>query len=146
MASVAVASPAKASVPFRHVVAVSVGNALGFYDFLTYVYFAVYISRAFFPSHDPTAALLSTYAASFVGFPATRPVGAMIIGPMGDRIGRKAAMTFSFALMGVGVVGVALTPTYAQIGIAAPILVIVLFRLAAGLRAGRRGGTDDCHI
>jgi len=138
------ASPAKASVPIRHVIAVSVGNALGFYDFLTYVYFAVYISKAFFPSGDPTAALLSAYAASFVGFLA-RPVGAMIIGPMGDRIGRKAAMTFSFALMGVGVVGVALTPTYAQIGIAAPILV-VLFRLVQGFALGGEVGPTTAYL
>src|SRR3569832_1704381 len=144
VASVTGAEPARASVPFRHVVAVSVGNALGFYDFLTYVYFAVYISKAFFPSGDPTAALLSTYAASFVGFLA-RPVGAMIIGPMGDRIGRKAAMTFSFALMGVGVIGVAVTPTYAQIGIAAPI-VVVLFRMVQGFALGGEVGPTTAYL
>ena len=114
---------APSGVPIRHVAAVSVGNALGFYDFLTYVYFAVYIGRAFFPAHNETASLLSTYGASFVGFLA-RPVGAMIIGPMGDRIGRKTAMMLSFTLMGIGVLGVALTPSYARIGIAAPLLVI----------------------
>jgi MHS family citrate/tricarballylate:H+ symporter-like MFS transporter len=144
MGAASVVVEAKPSVPFRHVAAVSVGNALGFYDFLTYVYFAVYISKAFFPSHDPTAALLSTYAASFVGFLA-RPVGAMVIGPMGDRIGRKAAMTFSFALMGVGVVGVALTPTYAQIGVAAPILV-VLFRLVQGFALGGEVGPTTAYL
>lgn len=138
------ATPAKASVPMRHVMAVSVGNALGFYDFLTYVYFAVYISKAFFPAGDQTAALLSTYAASFVGFLA-RPVGAMVIGPMGDRIGRRAAMTLSFALMGVGVVGVALTPTYAQIGIAAPILV-VLFRMVQGFALGGEVGPTTAYL
>lgn len=138
------AVPAKASVPMRHVVAVSIGNALGFYDFLTYVYFAVYISAAFFPSSNQTAALLSTYAASFVGFLA-RPVGAMVIGPMGDRIGRKAAMTFSFALMGVGVVGVALTPTYAQIGVAAPILV-VFFRMVQGFALGGEVGPTTAYL
>ena len=79
-----------------------VGNALGFYDFLTYVYFAVYIGRAFFPAHNETASLLQTFGASFIGFLA-RPVGAMVIGPMGDRIGRKPAMMLSFLLMGIGV-------------------------------------------
>ena len=138
------AVPGKASVPLRHVAAVSVGNALGFYDFLTYVFFAVYISKAFFPAGNPTAALLSTYAASFVGFLA-RPVGAMIIGPMGDRIGRRAAMTLSFALMGVGVVGVALTPTYAQIGVAAPILV-VLFRMVQGFALGGEVGPTTAYL
>src|SRR5690242_14892450 len=98
-------------IPLRHVFAVGLGNALGFYDFLIYVYFAVYISKAFFPSADPTASLLAAYAASFIGFLA-RPVGAMVIGPIGDRIGRRAAMMLSFTLMGVGVIGVALTPSY----------------------------------
>jgi MFS family permease len=138
--------PAAASgrVPIRHVAAVSIGNALGFYDFLTYVYFAVYIGKAFFPAHSETASLLSTYGASFVGFLA-RPVGAMIIGPMGDRIGRKAAMMLSFALMGIGVLGVALTPSYASIGIAAPILVIV-FRLVQGFALGGEVGPTTAYL
>jgi MFS family permease len=123
---------------------VSIGNALGFYDFLTYVYFAVYISKAFFPAHSETASLLATYGASFVGFLA-RPVGAMIIGPMGDRIGRKTAMMWSFALMGVGVLGVALTPSYATIGIAAPILVIV-FRLVQGFALGGEVGPTTAYL
>lgn len=131
-------------VPIRHVVAVSLGNALGFYDFLTYVYFAVYIGKAFFPSDDPTASLLVTYGASFVGFIA-RPIGAMIIGPMGDRIGRKAAMLMSFALMGVGVLGVALTPSYAQIGAAAPVLVI-FFRLVQGFALGGEVGPTTAFL
>lgn len=132
------------SVPLRHVAAVSVGNALGFYDFLTYVYFAVYIGRAFFPAHSETASLLSTYGASFVGFLA-RPVGAMIIGPMGDRIGRKTAMMLSFTLMGIGVFGVALTPSYASIGMAAPILVIV-FRLVQGFALGGEVGPTTAYL
>src|SRR5882724_4551601 len=135
---------APSGVPIRHVAAVSVGNALGFYDFLTYVYFAVYIGRAFFPAHNETASLLSTYGASFVGFLA-RPVGAMIIGPMGDRIGRKTAMMLSFTLMGIGVLGVALTPSYARIGIAAPILVIV-FRLVQGFALGGEVGPTTAYL
>jgi MHS family citrate/tricarballylate:H+ symporter-like MFS transporter len=132
------------SVPIRHVAAVSIGNALGFYDFLIYVYFAVYIGHAFFPASNQTASLLSTYGASFVGFLA-RPVGAMIIGPMGDRIGRKAAMMLSFSLMGIGVLGVALTPSYATIGIAAPILVIV-FRLVQGFALGGEVGPTTAYL
>ena len=135
---------AKRSVPLRHVAAVAVGNALGFYDFLTYVYFAVYIGKAFFPAHNATASLLLTYGASFIGFIA-RPFGAMVIGPMGDRIGRKAAMTLSFALMGVGVVGVALTPTYAAIGVAAPVLVI-FFRVVQGFALGGEVGPTTAYL
>lgn len=131
-------------VPFRHVVAVAAGNALGFYDFLTYVYFAVYIGKAFFPAHDPAVSLLAAFAASFLGFIA-RPIGAMVIGPMGDRIGRKAAMMLSFVLMGIGVVGVGLTPTYAQIGIAAPILV-TLFRIVQGFALGGEVGPTTAYL
>jgi MFS family permease len=136
--------PPHSAIRARHVAAVSIGNALGFYDFLTYVYFAVYIGKAFFPAHDPVASLLAAYGASFVGFLA-RPVGAMVIGPMGDRIGRKAAMTLSFILLGVGVTGVALTPGYAQIGIAAPILV-VLFRLVQGFALGGEVGPTTAYL
>jgi len=142
-AALGVKTPPRA-VPIRHVAAVSVGNALGFYDFLTYVYFAVYIGHAFFPATNQTASLLSTYGASFVGFLA-RPVGALIIGPMGDRIGRKAAMMLSFTLMGIGVIGVALTPSYATIGIAAPILVIV-FRLVQGFALGGEVGPTTAYL
>jgi MFS family permease len=81
-------------------VAVFVGNGLEFYDFLTFSYFAVYISRTFYPGGDASAALLATLATFGAGF-LTRPIGAIVIGGMGDRIGRKPAMVFSFTLMGV---------------------------------------------
>ncbi len=142
-ADVSVKAPPR-SIPLRHVAAVSLGNALGFYDFLIYVYFAVYIGRAFFPAGNETASLLVTYGASFIGFVA-RPVGAMIIGPMGDRIGRRAAMMLSFILMGIGVIGVALMPSYAQIGIAAPILVVV-FRLVQGFALGGEVGPTTAYL
>src|SRR5215472_2709640 len=144
MATITAETPIPQRIPARHVVAVSIGNALGFYDFLTYVFFAVYISKTFFPAHSETASLLATYGASFVGFLA-RPVGAMVIGPMGDRIGRKAAMMLSFALMGIGVIGVALTPSYARIGIAAPILVI-LFRIVQGFALGGEVGPTTAYL
>src|SRR6478672_11866266 len=86
-------------IPLRHAVAVFVGNGLEFYDFLTFSYFAVYISRPFFPSGKPSAALLATLATFGAGV-LTRPIGAIVIGGMGDRLGRKPAMLFSFTLMG----------------------------------------------
>jgi MFS family permease len=144
MTDTALEIPMPRRVPARHVAAVSIGNALGFYDFLTYVYFAVYISKTFFPAHSETASLLATYGASFVGFLA-RPVGAMVIGPMGDRIGRKAAMMLSFTLMGLGVIGVALTPSYARIGLAAPILVII-FRIVQGFALGGEVGPTTAYL
>src|SRR6201999_892219 len=121
-----------------HVVAVFLGNGLEFYDFLTFSYFAVYIGRTFFPSHDPAIGLLASLATFGIGF-AARPIGAIIIGGMGDRVGRKPAMLLSFSLMGVAIVGLALTPSFAQIGIAAPVLV-VLFRLLQGFALGGAGG------
>ena len=102
----------------RHVAAVAAGNALEFYDFLTFSYFAVYIGHTFFPFATGSNSLLFTLITFGVGF-LTRPLGGIVIGNMGDRIGRRPAMVLSFTLMGLGVIGLALTPSYAQIGIAA---------------------------
>src|SRR5262245_10801872 len=102
-------------IALRHVAAVFIGNGLEFYDFLTFSYFAVYISRTFYPTGNPSTALLATLATFGAGF-LTRPVGAVVIGGLGDRIGRKPAMIFSFTLMGVAIVGLSLTPSYAAIG------------------------------
>src|ERR1700692_4898706 len=105
------------SVPARHIAAVVVGNALEFYDFLTYAFFAVYIGRTFFPSSIPSASLLASLGTFGVGF-VTRPIGAWIIGRMGARMGRKPAMVFSIALTGLAITGLALTPSHARIGVA----------------------------
>src|SRR5436309_3137834 len=114
-------------IPTAHVIAVFIGNGLEFYDFLAYALFAVYIGKAFFPSSDPSLSTLISLATFGIGF-VTRPIGGIVLGSLGDRIGRKPAMLISFLLMGFGMLGLALTPGYARIGIAAPILVL-LFRL-----------------
>jgi MHS family citrate/tricarballylate:H+ symporter-like MFS transporter len=139
-----VAGVRRPPVPFRHVLAVFIGNGLEFYDFLTFSYFAVYIGRTFFPSHDPATGLLASLATFGIGF-ATRPVGAIVIGGMGDRVGRKPAMLLSFSLMGVAIVGLALTPSYARIGFAAPALV-VLFRLLQGFALGGEVGPTTAFM
>src|SRR5271154_3647577 len=131
-------SAAGRSVPARHIAAVVVGNALEFYDFLTFAFFAVYIGRAFFPSSSPTASLLASLGTFGVGF-MTRPLGGLVIGRMGDRLGRKPAMLLSFGLMGVSIIGLALTPPYRSIGMAAPVLA-VLFRLLQGFALGGEVG------
>ncbi|TMQ47416.1 MAG: MFS transporter, partial [Candidatus Eisenbacteria bacterium] len=131
-------------VPLRHVLAVFVGNGLEFYDFLTFSYFAVYISRTFYPSGNPSAALLATLATFGAGF-LTRPVGAIIIGGMGDRVGRKPAMVFSFTLMGAAIVGLALTPSYSKIGAAAPVIVL-MFRLLQGFALGGEVGPTTAFM
>lgn len=136
--------PASRRVPLRHVVAVFVGNGLEFYDFLTFSYFAVYISRTFYPGGSPSAALLATLATFGAGF-LTRPVGAIVIGGMGDRIGRKPAMIFSFTLMGIAIVGLALTPPFAVIGFAAPTIVL-LCRLVQGFALGGEVGPTTAFI
>ena len=122
----------------RHVFAIVAGNALEFYDFLTFSYFSIYIGHAFFPSHDPMLSLLAALATFGVGF-ATRPIGAVVIGSWGDRKGRKPATIFCFALMGFAIVGLALTPSYASIGLAAPIIVVTL-RLVQGFALGGEVG------
>lgn len=124
--------------------AVVAGNALEFYDFLTFSFFAVQIGQVFFPGHDATDALLLTLATFGVGF-LTRPLGGVVIGTLGDTWGRKPAMMFSFGLMGLSVAGLALTPSYAQIGMAAPVLAM-LFRLCQGFALGGEVGPTTAFL
>jgi MFS family permease len=142
--SVSMSIPTRTAVPMSAVVAVFIGNGLEFYDFCTYALFAVYIGRTFFPSNDTSLSLLLSLATFGIGF-VTRPIGAMVLGPLGDRIGRKPAMLISFVTMGVGMLGMALTPAYAQIGIAAPILAVV-FRLIQGFALGGEVGPTTAYM
>lgn len=135
---------ARTGPPARNVAAVVSGNALEFYDFLTYAYFAVQIGRTFFPSDDPTLSLLASLATFGAGF-LTRPLGALVIGRMADRVGRKPAMLLSFSLMGAAMLGIAATPSYASIGIAAPILVITL-RMIQGFALGGELGSSTAYL
>ena len=128
----------------RNVAAVVSGNALEFYDFLTFAYFAVQIGRTFFPSHDPATSLLATLATFGAGF-LTRPLGALVIGRMADRVGRKPAMLLSFGLMGAGMLGIAAMPSFAAIGIAAPVLVIAL-RMIQGFALGGELGSSTAYL
>jgi len=138
------APPIRSSIPARYVAAVVAGNALEFYDFLTYAFFAVYIGRAFFPSSTPAGSLLASLATFGVGF-VTRPIGSIVIGRMGDRVGRKPAMVITFALMGVAITGLALTPPHSMIGVAAPILVI-FFRMLQGFALGGEVGPATAFL
>jgi MHS family citrate/tricarballylate:H+ symporter-like MFS transporter len=136
--------PLGSSIPARYVAAVVAGNALEFYDFLTYAFFAVYIGRAFFPANTPTASLLASLGTFGVGF-VTRPIGSFVIGRMGDRVGRKPAMILTFSLMGAAITGLALTPPHSRIGIAAPILVI-FFRMLQGFALGGEVGPTTAFL
>ena len=129
---------------FVHIAAVAAGNGLEFFDFLLYSTFALYIGKAYFPNHDPVVSLLLSLATFGIGF-ITRPIGGLVLGHVGDRIGRKPAMLISFALMGVGGLGLAVTPTYAQIGLAAPVLVIIA-RLVQGFALGGEVGPSTAFL
>jgi len=120
------------------VAAAVAGNALEFYDFVIYAYFAVYIGRAFFPVGGEFGSLLLAAATFGVGF-FTRPLGAVLIGALADRAGRKPAMILTVVLITVGTLGMAATPGYASIGIAAPIIVVAC-RLLQGLALGGEVG------
>jgi MFS family permease len=128
----------------RHVVAAVAGNALEFYDFTAYTFFAIQIGHAFFPSKSEFVSLmlsLGTFGAGFIG----RPVGAIVIGALADRRGRRPAMVLSFALMGVGILALALTPAFATIGIAAPLIVIAT-RLVQGFALGGQVGSATAYL
>jgi len=125
------------------IAAVTAGNALEFYDFVTYAFFATQIGRALFPG-DASSKLLLSLATFGVGF-LTRPLGGILIGRMADRRGRKPAMILSFTMMGLAMTGLALTPSYAAIGMAAPLLAIV-FRLLQGFALGGEVGPNIAYL
>ena len=137
-----VAQPAH--LPVRKAMVVGIGNALEFYDFLTFSYFAIQIGHVFFPESQTSHGLLYSLATFGLGF-ITRPLGGIVIGTYGDRVGRKAAMMVSFSLMGIAILGMALTPSHAQIGMAAPILLLV-FRLIQGFALGGEVGPSTAFL
>jgi MFS family permease len=126
------------SIPVISVAAAVTGNVLEFYDFTTYAFFAVMIGKQFFPATDPLISLLLSVATFGVGF-ITRPLGGILIGAYGDRAGRKPAMMLTVLLMAVGMLLLALTPSYAAIGPIAPILVVTA-RLIQGFALGGEVG------
>ncbi len=128
----------------RAVAAVILGNALEFYDFTTYAFFATSIGESFFPSKDPISSLLSSLAIFGIGF-ATRPLGGIVIGAFADRAGRKPAMVLTIAMMAVGMLLLAATPGYATIGVWAQVLVIA-GRLIQGFALGGEVGPSTAYL
>jgi MFS transporter, MHS family, alpha-ketoglutarate permease len=122
----------------------SAGNLVEWYDWYAYSAAALYFAPIFFPHGDKTAQLLQTSAVFAVGFFA-RPVGAWIMGRYADRAGRKAALTLSVAMMCLGSLVIAVTPGAAQIGIAAPV-VLVLARIFQGLSLGGEYGASATYM
>jgi MHS family proline/betaine transporter-like MFS transporter len=119
---------------YRIVAAGIIGDVLEWYDFAIYGYFAAAIGRRFFPHQDPVAQLLSSFGVFAVGY-LMRPVGGALIGHIGDRFGRRRALTFSVAAMAISTFLVALLPDYATIGLAAPV-TLTLLRMVQGLSVG----------
>ncbi len=124
-------APAKAR---KAVAAASIGNALEWYDFSVFAFFASYIGHSFFDSDSDISALISTFLVFAVGFIA-RPIGALFLGSYGDRVGRKAALTLTISVMALGTFIIAVAPPIWMIGIGAPLLLLV-GRLLQGFSAG----------
>jgi MFS family permease len=128
----------------RAVAAATLGNGLEFYDFITFTFFAIQIGNAFFPSHDRFISLMASLATFGAGF-ATRPLGAHVLGGFADRRGRKPAMLLSMSLMGLGITLLAVTPGYATIGVAAPIIAVCA-RLIQGFALGGEVGSATVYM
>jgi MHS family proline/betaine transporter-like MFS transporter len=111
-----------------------IGNVLEWFDFAVYGYFAGEIGAQFFPQSSAAAQQLLTFAIFALGF-AARPIGSLVLGRIGDRIGRRALLTLSIGLMGGATLALGLLPTYAQVGVAAPAL-LVLMRVVQGFSLG----------
>ena len=124
----------------RLIAACTIGNALEFYDFVIYSFFAGTIGALFFPAEDPTVQLLLSFATYGVGF-LMRPLGGIVLGSYADRRGRKAATVLTLFLMALGTGMIGLAPTYAQLGVFGPMLILV-GRLLQGFSAGGEIGAS----
>jgi MHS family proline/betaine transporter-like MFS transporter len=118
----------------RTIAAGSIGSILEWYDFAVYGFLATVLAAQFFPSENPAAALIATFGVFASGY-LMRPVGAVVLGHIGDRVSRKAALILSTAMMAVATGAMAVLPTYQTIGIGAPLLLTAL-RLVQGLAVG----------
>src|SRR3981081_3848404 len=120
------------------------GNFLEQFDFFLFGFYASYIAKAFFPSENETAALLNTFGVFWLGA-LMRPVGAIVLGAYIDRIGRRKGLIVTLAIMALGTVTIAVCPTYASIGVAAPIIVLI-GRLLQGFSAGVELGGVSVYL
>lgn len=141
-------APAAAAAPptilRRHVVAAVVGNWLEFYDFIVFALFSLQIGATFFPQSSAFAQQMLTWGTFFAGF-LCRPVGAIVIGRLGDRVGRRPAMLLSFAMMGFALLALVLVPGYAEIGLWAPIIAVVC-RVVQGFALGGEVGPTTAFL
>jgi len=128
----------------KAIAAVVLGNALEFYDFTIFAFFALSIGKAFFPARNDIDSLLSSLALFGIGY-VMRPIGAILIGAYADRAGRKPAMMITISLMAIGMLMLACTPSYVSIGIWAQVIVII-GRLIQGLALGGEVGPATAYL
>lgn len=128
----------------RAIVAGAIGNIMEWYDFAVYGFFAAILGRQFFPAEDPLSSLLAAFGVFAAGY-LMRPFGSIVFGHIGDRVGRKAALTLSVAAMAIPTFLIGVLPTYAQIGAGASALLVVL-RLIQGLSVGGECATSTIFL
>ncbi|WP_437115496.1 glycine betaine/L-proline transporter ProP [Streptomyces griseoviridis] len=118
----------------RAVKAAALGNAMEWFDFGVYSYIAVTLGKVFFPSGSPTVQLLSTFGAFAAAF-LVRPLGGLVFGPLGDRVGRQKILALTMIMMAAGTFAIGLIPSYGSIGVGAPLLLLAA-RLVQGFSTG----------
>ena len=128
----------------RATVGATVGSIVEWFDVAVYGYLASVIGTVFFPSEDPTASLLSSFAVFAAAF-AVRPLGGVFFGALGDRIGRQKTLAWVILLVSVATLGIGILPGYASIGVAAPILLVIV-RLLQGFSAGGEMGGASVFV
>jgi MHS family alpha-ketoglutarate permease-like MFS transporter len=128
----------------KSIIGGSLGNLVEWYDWYIYSFFSLYFAGVFFPKGNQTAQLLNTAGIFAIGF-LMRPIGGWLMGMYADRKGRKTALTFSVLLMSIGSLIIAIVPGYKQIGIAAPILLLIA-RIIQGLSVGGEYGTSATYL
>src|SRR5216683_6205606 len=135
---------ASTSSKIATVLRVTSGNFLEMFDFFLFGFYATYIAKAFFPTDNEVTGLLLTFTTFWLGA-LMRPVGAIVLGAYIDRIGRRKGLIVTLAIMAMGTVFIAVCPTYASIGIAAPIIVLI-GRLLQGFSAGVELGGVSIYV
>ena len=134
------------AAPRKAALASWIGSAVEYYDFFIYgTAAALVFGKVFFPAFDPAAGTVAAFATFGVGY-ITRPIGAVLLGHLGDRYGRKAVLTLTLLMMGISTFAVGLLPTYGQAGILAPILLVVLRMLQGLSAAGEQAGANSMTL
>src|ERR1700680_983986 len=144
MSETSISQPPQIKSRLAAIVRSTSGNFLEQFDFFLFGFYAPYIAKAFFPSENETAALLNAFGVFWLGA-LMRPVGAIVLGAYIDRIGRRRGLIVTLAIMAAGTLTITLCPTYASIGVAAPVIVLV-GRLLQGFSAGVELGGVSVYL